>query len=179
MLDPKERNYIDNIWANNRNPTFPKVLTSFSDYLHQKNLKQQLSDPVLKPRSLDAFLELQQTNQILAGEVAELQQQLKQVKKDYEKEKREKELLKIEWEKDIKDKEKTFEKFPAKLSPLQQEIMGIIFNEKHQQLVDTVNLLAQMATSSTFQPSGISFYLTRFRGHHSYSKVCFCTEDSP
>lgn len=33
MLDPQERNYIDNIWANNQNPNFPKCLTAFSDYL--------------------------------------------------------------------------------------------------------------------------------------------------
>lgn len=76
VLDPQKQNFIDNIWANNRNPNFPKILTSFSDYLHHKNLKTQLNEPSLKPKSLNAFLELQQTNQILSGEILDLKQQL-------------------------------------------------------------------------------------------------------
>lgn len=112
MLDTQERNFIDNIWAKNRNPNFPKILTSFSDYIHHKNLKTQLNEPSLKPKSLDAFLELQQTNQILSGEILDLKQQLQQVRTKLEQEKKEKGLLKKEWLTEMEEKEKTFEKFP-------------------------------------------------------------------
>lgn len=72
MLDQQERNYVDNLWANNRHPSFPKILTQFCDYLHSKNLKSQMSDPSLRPKSLDTFIDLQQTNQILVGEVSDI-----------------------------------------------------------------------------------------------------------
>lgn len=94
MLYQQEWNYIDNLWANNRHPSFPEILTQFCDYLHSKNLKSQMSDPSLRPKSIDAFLDLQQTNQILASKVSDLQQQLDTLKKNWEKEKIEKEILK-------------------------------------------------------------------------------------
>lgn len=87
MLDQQERNYVDNLWANNYHPSFPKILTKFCDYLHSKNLKSQMSDPILRPKSLDAFPDLQQTNRILTGEISDLQQQLDTLKKILEKEK--------------------------------------------------------------------------------------------
>lgn len=146
-LDPQERNYIDNIWANNRNPHFPKILTSFSDYLHHKNLKMQLHEPSLKPKSLDAFLELQQTNLILSGEILDLKPQLEQITKKYEQEKTEKNLLKEKWEEEMKNKEQGFEKFPPQISILQNEIMKIVYQDKHQQLVQMVKFLEKMATS--------------------------------
>ena len=37
-LDPCERNYFDNLWANSRKPLVPTILTQFANYLHSKNL---------------------------------------------------------------------------------------------------------------------------------------------
>ena len=52
-LDHCECNYFDNIWANNRKPSFPAILTQFANYLHSKNLRIQLDDPNLRPQFLD------------------------------------------------------------------------------------------------------------------------------
>ena len=72
-LDHCERNYFGNIWANNRKPFFPAILTQFANYLHSKNLRIQLDDPNWRPRSLDAFLELKNTVEIMIEEVQDLQ----------------------------------------------------------------------------------------------------------
>ena len=66
--DHCERNYFDNIWTNNRKPSFPMILTQFANYLHSKNLKTQLDNPTLRPKPLDAFLEMQQTIKIMIGQ---------------------------------------------------------------------------------------------------------------
>ena len=71
-LDRCECNYFDNIWANNRKPSFLAILTQFANYLHSKNLRTQLDDPNLRPRSLDAFLEMQHTVKIMAGQLQDL-----------------------------------------------------------------------------------------------------------
>ena len=75
-LDPCERNYFDNLWANSRKPSFPAILTQFASYLHSKILRIQLDDPNLRPRSLDAFLELKNTVEIMTGQLHDLQKQL-------------------------------------------------------------------------------------------------------
>ena len=36
-LDRTERLYFDNIWTNNKNPSFPAIMIGFADYLHQEN----------------------------------------------------------------------------------------------------------------------------------------------
>ena len=74
-LDPCERNYFDNLWANSRKPLFPTILFQFANYLHSKNLCIQLNDPNLRPRSLDAFLELKNTVEIMTGQLHDLQRQ--------------------------------------------------------------------------------------------------------
>ena len=75
-LDPCERNYFNNLWANSRKPIFPTILTQFANYLLSKNLRIQLDDPNLRPRSLDAFLELKNTVEIMTGQLHDLQKQL-------------------------------------------------------------------------------------------------------
>ena len=72
-LDPCERYYFDNPWDNSRKPCFPAFLTQFANYLHSKNLRIQLDDPNLRLRSLDAFLELKHTVEIITGQIQDLQ----------------------------------------------------------------------------------------------------------
>ena len=64
-LDRTERLYFDNILANNKNPSLPTIMTSFANYLHRKNLLNKLAKPTLRPQSLDAYLELKHTVEIL------------------------------------------------------------------------------------------------------------------
>lgn len=62
-------------------------------------------------RSLDAFLDLQHINQILAGEISDLKQKIEKIEKEWGNDKIEKEMLKKEWEKEIMAKEATYENF--------------------------------------------------------------------
>ena len=73
-LDRIERLYFDNIWANNRNPSLPAIMTRFADYLHNKNIQNKLAEPVLQPQSLDAYLELKHTVKIMTQQVQDLEQ---------------------------------------------------------------------------------------------------------
>ena len=79
-LDPCERNYFDNLRANSIKPCFSAFLTQFANYLHSKNLRTQLDDPNLRPRSPDAFLELKHTVEIMTGQIQVLHKQLEEKK---------------------------------------------------------------------------------------------------
>ena len=64
-LDRTERLYFDNIWAINRNPSLPAIMTGFANYFHRKNLQNKLAEPTLRPE----FVE------ILTHQAQELEQQ--------------------------------------------------------------------------------------------------------
>ena len=62
-LDSKERLFLDNVWANNRHPSFTTILTKFANYFHSKDSRANI-DQNLRLKSLDAFLEMEHTVQI-------------------------------------------------------------------------------------------------------------------
>ena len=72
-LDNTKRLYFDNIWVNNRNPSLPAIMISFANYLHRKNLQNKLAESILRPQSLDAYLKLKHTVEILTHQVQELE----------------------------------------------------------------------------------------------------------
>ena len=84
--------------AKNWNPSFLAVLTQFANYLHTKNLRTSLNEPNLRPKSLDAFLELQQTIQVMGGTIKDLELQLKIVKKKLLQAEEENQLFKRQWQ---------------------------------------------------------------------------------
>ena len=70
-----KRLYFDSIWANNRNPSLPAIMIGFANYLRRKNLQNKLAEPILRPQSLDAYLEFKHTVEILTHQVQKLEQQ--------------------------------------------------------------------------------------------------------
>ena len=52
-------------------------MTRFADYLHNKNIQNKLAEPVFRPQSLDAYLELKHTVEIMTQQVQDLEQQKK------------------------------------------------------------------------------------------------------
>lgn len=83
-LDNSKRNFFDNIWSNDRKSTFPSILTKFGDYLHFKNIKALIYNPVLKPQTIETFLELHHSNKILLGTIVDLEQKIKIIQKEDE-----------------------------------------------------------------------------------------------
>ena len=57
-ISSKERRFLDTVWANNKHPSSPAILTKFANYLQHKNLLVASSDINLGPKSLHAYLEL-------------------------------------------------------------------------------------------------------------------------
>ena len=103
-VDPCERNYFDNLRANSKEPSFPAILTQFANYLHSKNLRVQLDDPNLHPRSFDAFLELKNTVEIMTRQLHDLQKQLEVKTRQLKEKEKEIALLKKEVEKEYEGK---------------------------------------------------------------------------
>ena len=101
-LDRTERLYFDNIWAINRNPSLPAIMTGFANYLHRKNLQNKLAEPTLRPQSLDAYLELKHTVEILTHQVQELEQQHRNWKNKERSLEAENKMLKEQWEEEVK-----------------------------------------------------------------------------
>lgn len=128
-------------------------------------------------RSLDAFLDLQHINQILAGEISDLKQKIEKIEKEWGNDEIEKEMLKKEWEKEIMAKEAIYEKFPGALSPLQAVIIKIVYSEKHARCKNLIELLQDMTTSTLLRQEGLSFCLTKYKGQpHPEAQTCICLE---
>ena len=68
-----ERLYFDNIWANTGNPSLPCITIGFADYLYNKNIKNKLAKPVIRPQSLDTYLESKLTVEIMTQQVQDLE----------------------------------------------------------------------------------------------------------
>ena len=132
-LDPCERNYFDNFWANSKKPSFPAILTQFANYLHSKNLRIQLDDPNLRQRSLDAFLELKHTIEIITGQLQDLQKQLEAKKEQLQEREKENALLKQQVEQDYSEKSKTLERFLLQIDQVRTTVMKMVYSHKHVQ----------------------------------------------
>ena len=137
-LDPCERIYFDNLWANSRKSCLPALLTQFANYLHFKNLRIQLHDPNLRPRSLDAFLELKHTVEIMTGQIQELQKQLEEKKKQLQEKEEENTLLKQQVEQEYLEKCTTLEKFPPQIDQVKTTIIKMVYSHKQAQLENHV-----------------------------------------
>lgn len=136
-----------------------------------------MADPNLRPKSLDAFLELQHTNQILAGEISDLKQQAEKIKSEYTKKKKEKEILREEWQKEITNKEEKYEKIPEVLSPVKPMIMNLVYSEKETQYIELVNSFHTLASSSLLRQDGLSFCLTKYKTQtYSEAQACIYAE---
>ena len=72
-----------------------------------KNLRIQLDDPNLQPRSLDAFLELKTTVEIMTGQIHDPKKQLEDTKQKLKEKEEDNKILKKQVEQELADKSKT------------------------------------------------------------------------
>ena len=175
-LDPCERNYFDNLWANSRKPCLPALLTQFANYLHSKNLRVQLDDPNLRPRSLDAFLELKHTVEIMTGQIQELQKQLEEKKKQFQIKEEENILLKQQVEQEDREKCLTLEKFPPQIDQVKATIMRMVYSHKQTQLENHVEAIQELSLQNSLQYGGLSFCITRYQSLKHTAPNCACAE---
>ena len=94
-------------------------MTGFANYLHRKNLQNKLAESTIRPQSLDAYLELKHTVEILTHQVQELEQQQRNWKNKERSLEAENKMLKEQWEEEVKKQWKINKSFfPTSIEPL-------------------------------------------------------------
>ena len=171
-LDPCERNYFDNLWANSRKSSFPAILTQFANYLHSKNLRIQLNDPNLRPHSLDAFLELKSTVEIMTGQLHDLQSKIELKKKQLQEKEEENQLLKKQVEQEYEEKAEALERFPSVIDQVKMIIMKKVYAHKQLQFENMVDTVQELSLSNSFRKGGLSFCITNYRTRQHSAPDC-------
>ena len=105
-------------------------MTGFANYLHSKSFQNRLAEPTRRPQSLDAYLELKHTVEILTQQVQEIEQQKRSWKNKEKNLEDENQLLKEQWEEVKKQWKINKSSFPTTIEPLKQVVMTTHFSKK-------------------------------------------------